>query len=68
MTTVDRPRHIDIVMTTIGDSAAFFDAYRGLIARHRGDERIRLVVVPDRKTPRPSSTSASGPVQRAWTS
>ncbi|MEU1516211.1 hypothetical protein ABZ490_29425 [Streptomyces sp. NPDC005811] len=51
MTTADRPRHIDIVMTTIGDSAAFFDAYRGLIARHGGDERIRIVVVPDRKTP-----------------
>jgi hypothetical protein len=38
-------------MTTIGDCAPFFDAYRRLIGRREGEERIRLVVIPDRKTP-----------------
>ncbi|MFD7068333.1 hypothetical protein ACFV97_14015 [Streptomyces sp. NPDC059913] len=52
MTTTRQGRRIDIVMTTIGDSASFFDAYRGLVARQSGDDRVRLVVVPDRKTPR----------------
>ncbi|MFK4100742.1 hypothetical protein ACI2L1_11830 [Streptomyces sp. NPDC019531] len=51
MTTPTSARHIDIVMTTIGDSAAFFDSYRKLIARQSGENRIRLVVIADRKTP-----------------
>ncbi|WP_426499660.1 hypothetical protein [Streptomyces sp. D54] len=52
MTTAPSARRIDVVMTTIGDSEPFFDAYRGLIARHGGDEHVRLIAIPDRKTPR----------------
>ena len=52
MTTHTPARHIDVVMTTIGDSATFFDAYRELIARQTSEQRVRLVVIPDRKTPR----------------
>lgn len=49
--TASAPRHIDVVMTTIGDSAPFFGAYRRLIGRQAGEDRIRLVVIPDRRTP-----------------
>ena len=69
MTARASARHIDVVMTTIGDSAPFFDAYRDLITRHGGDHRIRLVVIPDRKTPaRFFDVCRTGPRRRAWRS
>lgn len=40
-------RRIDVVMTTVGDAAEFFAAYEKAAAGHR----VRLVVIPDRKTP-----------------
>lgn len=47
----DPSRSIDVIMTSIGDCVPFFDAYRALIGRWSGDEHVRLIVVPDRKTP-----------------
>ncbi|SCG59227.1 hypothetical protein [Micromonospora halophytica] len=42
---------VDVVMTTIGDGAAFLSAYRTLLGRIDASDRVRIVIIPDRKTP-----------------
>lgn len=45
------PGRVDIVATTIG-SGEFLAAYADLILGAGDEDRVRLVVIPDRKTPR----------------
>jgi Reversibly glycosylated polypeptide len=49
--TASAPPRVDVVMTTIGDGSAFLDAYRELLDRTGARDRVRLVVIPDRRTP-----------------
>jgi hypothetical protein len=42
---------IDVVMTTIGDGAKFLTAYQSLLSREQLRDRVRLVIIPDRRTP-----------------
>lgn len=48
MTTQTR---VDIVMTTVGDASAFFDAYREALRGLRENVKVRFVVIADRRTP-----------------
>ncbi|MBB5827094.1 hypothetical protein [Micromonospora carbonacea] len=52
---------VDVVMTTIGDGEAFLSAYRTLLGAADAHQRVRIVVIPDRKTP----AALFGNVERA---
>jgi Reversibly glycosylated polypeptide len=45
------PTRVDIVMTTIGDASAFFDAYRKALDGRSETVQVRFVVIADRRTP-----------------